>query len=476
MQTSPRTVANPRAILCAVETEPAVSGAATGVRAKRGGGYRVRLQGFWARFPHRGLIQAAVVITAQGLSSVANFFSGVVLARACSQAEYGVYVQCLVLLSILSGIDMSFTGYPYTILQPQRERGQQCTYLRNTLVLQLGILCTIALLFLSVGVGLSLLRVSAPVVRTVYVLSLAGPVFLLRDFATVMILANLRVWRNLLMIAGASMATVAGLGFCYVSQRLTVPVAFVVFTVCTGLPVGAMLYFDLWTDSAVRPGSFGTDVWGNWRIGKWLVAKTIAHTGAVSVLPFLLGSFHGAKQTAVYGVCLAYANLINPLFAGFCGFFRPRAAHTNAVRPDRLRPMTLLCILALSVPLAAFLLATVEWGDTIIVALFGHRYSHLGILLVLAVLANSFFVLSAPLSIAIDAQERTNATFRGRLAGCLVSLALGTVFIWYWGPLGALGAFALANLSTSLYWLKEFLSGPTPGLGRGGIPTLVGGA
>ena len=411
----------------------------------------------WTWFPRRSLLQASGVIAAQGFSSITNFFAGAVLARACSQAEYGVYVQCIVCLTILSGIDMSLTGYPYTILRPQHKGSRQRTYLGSTLVLQLGILGAIALSFLFVGMGLSFMHVSSSLVRTIYVMAVAGPVFLARDVVIVMVLADLRIWRNLLMVAGASVATIAGLAFCYATHRLTVPVSFVVFTLCTGAPVAAMLYFDLWKDGDVRRGDLREDVGANWRLGKWLAARTLAHTGAVSIFPFLLASFHGSAQTAVYGVCMTYSNLINPLYAGISSFFRPRAAHVNAAHPGRLRQITALCVLALSILLAVFLFTTVEWGDTIMGVLFGAKYRHPGVILTLAVLANCVWVLSTPISIAIDVRQRTDATFRGRLAGCAVSCVVGTIAVWLWGPVGAVSALILANVSTCLYWLRDFL-------------------
>lgn len=410
-----------------------------------------------SRLPRRSLTQASVIIAAQGFSSAASFFLSAILARACSKGDYGLYVQFIALLNIVSGIQMSFTGFPYTILHPHYNPQQQRSYLGSVLALHFGILLLVGLLFLLAGAGLSVAGAAPLIVRTTYIVSLAGCVFLLRDFATVMILARLKIWPNFAMVAGGSVATVTGLVFCYMTGRLSIPVAFMTFAVCTGIPVVAAVYLSLWKDSSIRERCLLKDTRENWRLGKWLAAKTLAHMGATSIFPFLLASLHDSQQTALYGVCLSYANLLNPLVTGVTSFFRPRAAYSYAQDPRRLTRLTLTCTAALSVLLIVFLALTAGWGNTIIGIMFGSSYRGLQLMLVLSVVANSIWILSTPISIAIEVRQRTDATFRGRLAGCIVSLATGTIFVWLWGPIGAMAALALANVSTGAWWLTVFL-------------------
>jgi len=408
------------------------------------------------QFSRRGFVHALAVISAQGFSSVTNFLMGVLLARACSRGQYGIYVQCIAFLSIVSGIQLSLAAYPYTIRHPQLDGIGQKTYLGSILVLQLGIVCMVALLFLVGASGLSLLGGVPSVVGTIWVLSVAGPVFLMRDSATAMILARLHIWRNFAMVVGGSVATITGLAACYATGRLTVPVAFLVFAACMGIPIAFTVLLGLWSDARVCTECFRGDIGQNWRIGKWLVARTFANMAAVSIFPFLLGSFHGAQAAAIYGVCLTYANLLNPLIIGVARFFRPRAAHACAADPRRLQHMTVLCVCGLSLLLAVFLAVTIGWGGRLLTVMFGPKYQGLEKILVLAVVANSIGVLSGPLAIAIDVRERTGATLRGRLVGCAISVVLGVFLVKHFGPLGAVVALSLSWAGTGLYYLREF--------------------
>ena len=65
------------------------------------------------------LVQAGAVIMDKGFCSIANFLTGVLVARACPKAEYGLYVLCFSLMIVAQQVQRNMTANPLTVYNPR---------------------------------------------------------------------------------------------------------------------------------------------------------------------------------------------------------------------------------------------------------------------------------------------------------------------------------------------------------------------
>ncbi len=417
--------------------------------------------GIWDQFSnlfqrYRNIIQAGAVITDQGLCSVVNFTTGVLVARACSKSEFGIFILCLTILRFMTGLQNSLISIPYTIQYPRYDYNTARSFFGSTLLHQV-FLCIIASLgFFSAAQVASWRNADEAIVSTLFMLSIASTAFMSREFIRLVMLAELRTWLNLSMSLIANITTMVAIYYIYKTGNLNSTNAFAIIALCSGLPALAVigLFFPKMSFIAKR---VLTDFKENFKLGKWLTARSFANMGAVSIYPIALVSFTGTAEAGIYGACFQLASLLNPVFMGLNSFLRPKFSHLTVNNPIAVRSITLKISVILTVFLSILFLFMYLAGDLLMIKLYGQDYQGHQTILLICILAVSAAVISGPLSVSIDASKNTQITFNGRMLGAFFSLTIGLTCVWKYGVLGAaLGLLASHTISCT-YWFIYIL-------------------
>jgi O-antigen/teichoic acid export membrane protein len=400
----------------------------------------------------RNMAQASVVIADQGFTSMASFLTGVMIARTCVKADYGVFIMGLSLIRFMIGIQESLVSIPYTIQYPRFGRDRQDAYLGSTVSLQLTI-CLLA--WFSLAFILRLSAVLGPEVERNAIVSsvcLASLALMTREFVRATLLAELRVWRTLAMGLAANGLTVGALAWVYFNGTLKASWAFLIIAVCSGLP-SLLVGICHWRRIRFITRELLSDCLTNWNLGRWLLARTLAFVLAVSSYPFALAFFHSTTEVAVYGACFQLASLLNPLFMGLSSYLRPKTARIAAGDCRRLRSVILTVMAGLTLPIVVLVATALIWGDWAMVRVYGPAYDGSRWILLLCVLGIGMYVLGNPLSIALEALKRTDMVFKGRGLGAATTLTVGLAATRVLGAPGAAMGLFLSHMACSVYWL-----------------------
>jgi len=411
-------------------------------------------QGLWAKLKSNlfrpSLIQAGAVIADQGFCSIANFITGVLVARACTKSEYGVFVLSLTILRFMTGLQNSLVSVPYTIQYSRCKVEDRSAYLASTLVHQLVICIITAIGFFVASRVFAWRGAEEAMVSTMFMLSVASAAFMIREFIRLVMLAELRVWLNLAMSLFANIATIAAMFIAYKTENLNSARAYLIITICSGVPA-LIITIIYWQRMTLVSKRIMTDFIDNFRLGKWLVARTFANMGAVYIYPITLATFHGTSQAGIYGACFQLACLLNPIFMGLSSFLRPKFSHLAVNNPQNVNRVVFKICGLLAVLLGLLFIVMCFVGNWIMVELYGQDYSGYKNVLLVCILAVSASVLSSPVSVAIDARKQTHITFKGRMLGAIVSLTVGSTLVYYFGPIGAVCGLLISHTLSGLY-------------------------
>jgi len=396
------------------------------------------------------LFQAGAVIADQGFCSIVNFLTGVLVARACTKSEYGVFVLGMTILRFMTGLQNSLVSVPYTIHYPRCKDDSRATYLGSTLVHQLVICILTAIGFFAASRFFAWRGAEEAMVSTMFMLSVASTAFMIREFIRLVMLAELRVWLNLAMSLFVNVATIAAIFIAYNTENLNSASAYLVIAVCSGVP--ALIVIGIyWQKMALVSERIMVDFKDNFHLGKWLVARSFANMGAVSIYPIALASFYGTAQAGVYGACFQLASLLNPIFMGLNIFLRPKFSHLVVNSPHAVNRLVLRLTGLLAVLLGLVFFVMLLVGNWAMIRLYGQDYDGYRTILLVCILAVSASVLSSPVSVAIDARKQTHITFKGRMIAAIFSLTIGLVCVWQYGVLGAAVSLFIAHAITCSY-------------------------
>ncbi len=389
----------------------------------------------------------------QAVVSGANFLTLVIIARACSPAEVGIYALAWTVVIFLAAAQANLISIPYTMYRHRREGSSLTEYGGSAIIHQLVFSVAAAVCFiglaalLSLGVGPSGLRPAA------WVLSGVIPFILLRDFARRFSFAHLAVETAIVMDVAVSTLQVASLLVLWRLGLLSPAVVYgVMGAACAVAAAG-------WWLLRKQPVSFSRkeivrDWRRNWSFGRW--ALTGQMTGlAFYALPWLLAIVRGEAETGKLAVCTTLVGLSNLFVMGLNNFLIPKAAQAFARDGARalggvLRKAAFVAAGVLgSLCVGVFLV-----GDLVARIIFGPMYADTGTLLTVLALAALTDSLGQTAAAGLWALDRPAANFVADLVQ--VSVTLGAA-IWLVFSLGALGvAIAIVAgrvVGTTVRWI-----------------------
>ena len=87
--------------------------------------------------PDRALHQGFLSLADQAVASITNFVTGVIIARATSKEEFGLYMLGFTLIMLMTDLQTSLIATPYMVYAPRLKGTEQALYAGSTLIHQL---------------------------------------------------------------------------------------------------------------------------------------------------------------------------------------------------------------------------------------------------------------------------------------------------------------------------------------------------
>jgi O-antigen/teichoic acid export membrane protein len=394
------------------------------------------------------------------VASATNFLTGIIIARACSKEQLGLYSLGFSLILLMTDFQTSLITTPYMVYAPRLKGRAHALYTGSTLIHQLAF-CLITMF----GVAAAALVVSrglgprglGPVL---WALVVVIALIMLREHARRVSFARLQLVTAFLFDTSIAIGQVAGLLLLARFGLLSASRAFwVIGSVCGIAVVGW-----LWSDREFyhpRLGESLADLKKNWVFGKWVFASGLVWAVSMNLYPWFLAAFHGTASTGVWAACLGVVSVGNPALLGIQNLVGPKISHTYAAAgPKALRRLVLRITAAISLPVSLLCLALIVWGGRLTALMYGRQYAGNG--LVVAILSLNLFVNAAAFSFsrALFAIERADLDFLVNFAALFMMVTLGFWLVRAFGPLGAAIGLVAANLVTSAVRAGVFLRLP----------------
>ena len=390
----------------------------------------------------------------QGVASATNFLTGVIIGRACAKEEFGLYMLGFSIVLFVMTLQTSLISTPYMVYSPRligREHGR---YTGSTLIHQLA-LSALTIFALAVGgVALSFGVGPQGLAPVVWALVVVITFILVREYARRVCFANLQVKTALLLDSCVAVVQVSGLLLLAYLGVLSAGLAYWVVGLACGLAVVGWLIrmrktFALQLTRAI------SDLGRNWSFGKWVFASGLRWALSMNLYPWILAAFHGTASTGVWAACFGVAAIGNPLLLGMQNFLGPKIAHSYAEGGTMaLRRFVIKASGFFSLVIAPFCVLLLVFGGSLIVILYGDKYTGNG--LVVSILALNLLVsaMAFCFSRALFAMERADVDFAVNFVALFILLTLGFWLVKAFGPLGvACGLLSGNTVATAVRYI-----------------------
>jgi O-antigen/teichoic acid export membrane protein len=409
------------------------------------------------------VFQAFLSLADQAIASATSFITGIIIARACSKEELGLYMLGFSLIFLMTDFQTSLITTPYMVYAPRLKGRDHALYTGSTLIHQLAFcfLTTVGVLIAAVVVGHGYGGAGRQGLGPVlWALSLVISLIMLREHARRVSFARLQLLTAFLFDTSIAVGQLAGLLLLAHYHLLSATRAYWL----VGLVCGVAVLGWLWTDREFyhpRLGESLRDLKKNWVFGKWVFASGLVWALSMNLYPWFLAYFHGTASTGIWAACNGVVSVGNPALLGIQNIVGPKIAHAYAeLGPKGLRRVVLRITMVMFLPISALCVILMVWGGRLIALLYGKQYA--GNDVVVAILALSFLVyaLAFSFSRALMAIERADLDFLLNFVALFIMVSVGFWLVRAYGPVGAAIGVFLAMFASSAVRAVVFLRLP----------------
>ncbi len=390
----------------------------------------------------------------QGMISLANFLATLILARAISPTELGVYGVGFTTLRLVRAVQEGLTIQPLNTFGPQMGPEAFRRYATGTSLIQ---------------VGLALLTAAGAAVcgwlLTVTGNDTAGPALFALWFA--FLFWQLQEYLRRMLYSQGKVGAAAVNTFLSNAIRLGVMAWWLGQGRLNGIAgldaiawgsLGALLH-GFWHTRTYWTVRFGghfnqtlrSTVERNWSFGRYVLGGMLANWVAVEFYPVLTA---GMISFAAAGAYRALQNLVAPihlLLRATDTFLTPRAArlYHQKGRPVLSRTLRLTYAIA-GIPILGVLSLAMLFPKPLLRLFYGETYLEYAPGMVLMALFYALWFSYWPLQTALKAMRRSRPIFIANLAAMAAMFTVGIWMIWQWGVYGTIGGQALNSLIVAL--------------------------
>jgi O-antigen/teichoic acid export membrane protein len=416
---------------------------------------------------HGILKGSTLAVLDQGIVSLSNFATGVIVAKAVVPEEFGTYSLFFSGLMLLSGLQNACITGPLRVLGVRQDKAGGAGYFSAQLRLQ-SLLGAVQIFGLAFVVGLFGEMDPALLVTFMACVFL----FQLQELGRVMHLTRLDTMSLLELDIVTHAVRLGALLILATMDLLNAGVAL-------GVIAAAALLGALWTwrklefDVSNSTG-LGDVARENWNFGRWLLLETLAYSASTQIYLFAMALWLDKQAVAVLAAAQVLVNTMNVLVTGVASHAIPVARSKLTTSGYEEWRRWLWRVGAYLTGAAAVLGMILSVASPQLLALiytpFYAEYAYLVPLLALA-----FCVQTANnvLSISFRTANMPQAGFAAKSASAIATILLVYPLLNGWGIVGA----AVGLLITQLLWMGVYISYIVLGaLDRNRVTTAIHGA
>lgn len=398
----------------------------------------------------------AVAVADQSVASLANFLTGVILARALLPEGFGFYMLGLSIILLMLDLQTTITTTPYMVYRPRLIGRERARYLGSTMVEQIALSTLLIVVLATAWVALRSGDGDAGIVSVLIALVVSLGFILFRDFVRRVCFAHLKPATALLVDSSVTLLQLGGLILLAWLGEITV---FRAFLILGGAAGAVSLGWLIANRRAIEVDTrdVKADIRKNLSFGKWPLMSGIVWSASMQIYPWLLVAFHGSASAGIWAAGLGVMALGNPLLLGLQNYLGPRIATDYAQQGlAGLRGSVrhgAIIFAALMGPLAAVIAVA---GGLIATLIYGQAYSGNGTLIALLIL--SLFVSSIAFSFSrgLFALERADIDFKVNLVAFALMLTVGIWLAYTFGVVGAAWGALLTNTVATVLRVRAF--------------------
>lgn len=408
------------------------------------------------RGAHEGLDKLALTLADQGLISLVNFATALLIGRVAGVEHLGVYTLCFTILLLFNAASEALVTSPFMVVSRKLPRREVAAYFGSVFVIQAVLLAAAVAAVLSFAVW-SMLAADGPDWHTTtFVFAAALPLIASREFVRRISLSMFRPAMALVVDGTAAIFQMVGLAVLALRFNLDVTSAFVVIALASAIALVPWIFFER-PATQIEPDRITADVRRHSKIGIWNLAAVVTFVLSLYMAPWLLGALGTAADVGLFAACIAIVMFTNPAIQGIANYLMPRFAEAVARHQHgRMRSLVSistvwLCILAtlLALPLVLF-------GGKLLTLAFGPAFAGHGAtvaILSIAVIARST-AMPAYIGLWVSGRSQSNAAIN--VVGLSV-LAVGILLAMpTYGLVGVALATLVADLSAGILRIVTF--------------------
>ena len=394
----------------------------------------------------KGLLSGGVLsIVDQGISSLSNFLTVVIVARVLAPADVGVYAIIFASVMILGGIQNSFITGPLRVFHIRPNREDSKYYLRNQFKLQMycaGILATIffsaSLSFFDVGV------------KTAIASSIALIFMQMHEFVRIVYLSKLDFKSLLFADSLCHIVRILLLFVMWYMGSLTIANTFIVLALGG---VFTSIYFVRHQEIFCLSFNLKDTIKENWRYGRWLFAETVAFSASTHFYIYMIALVLSAEMVAGFNVVQNLLNALNVLIMGGGGYLmsisRMNLVHKGYKPWKKILVLSGIIMLLLTVVIVIVLSINGEW---LLGILYGEFYKEYYTLIPILGAAHCLVALNMVLSSAFRTVELPQIGFVAKVISAVFTIIFAASLLERWGLSGA----AIGLIATQACWLVVY--------------------
>lgn len=411
-----------------------------------GTGVRSRIASLWGATAR----QSFLAVVDQGLVSVANFATSVIVGRLAGLDALGAYTLGFTVLLVAATAHEALVAIPYTVYSNRVDVAERRVMAGSALVHALLLAAVCAVVLVLIGLVVSVSGGSDVISRVLWVAAAVVPFTLLREFARRHAFAELDVKTAVLVDAVATAVQLGSLGVLAVADAIS-PRVIAVLGLAAAVAV-AVWYVNRRGELDVQRDDIVPSMRRNWDFGKWVGAARLTSIAHSYVVPWLLAVIISIAETGGYAAAATIIAVTNPLLIGVGMVLTPRCARAYADGgAAEVRRVARKATTALSAIAVVVALPLVVFGEEALRFVYGDDTADFGSTVAVLAFALVASVVGMGAESGLRAIERPQVSFAASLAGLTVTATLTVLLAPTLEALGgAIGVFAGAAVAAGV--------------------------
>lgn len=394
------------------------------------------------RFTTSPTVRGSVLsVVDQGVCSLSNFLTGVIVARALMPEAFGVYSLYFTGIMLLAGFQNALITGPARVLGVRPAGVDISGYFRAQVRLQLMLS---AVLITSTGVGLYLLHPGDTSVTLAFLLCLL--LVQLQELARVICLTRLSLDRLLRLDLVSHSLRVGLLLTAMVFGVLSPGSALLVIAAACGLGLIVTIQ-GLGSRGATAP--LRKTAAANWRYGRWLLLETLAYSASTQTYIYLTALWVDTTAVGGLSALLVLMNAVNVILSGMMNYAIPVARQRLLEDGYGAWQRWLVRVgILLAAAVGTFALIVSLFAESLLALIYGPTYVEFAFLVPLLALRTFLSACNMGIAAAFATAEMPQIGFAAKAVSAVATLALAYPLLAVWGVTGA----AVGLVVTQLLW------------------------